>query len=191
MKYSIIQILKNCALSKDRTTAVQMRLVVSVYTGQIKRLSRLERGNYGEILQYLVLIGSGFIAYHPRLTSLIAPSHHGIDGLYYMPHQRVYIVTDAKYGTSRLGRLKDGRRQLSDAWIDLRLCPSGSSVLERTSRLTSIVGERFSEVIIQNIQSGTWALRRLVVHISSFPNSDVSLCEVNSLGFVVSRNISL
>lgn len=189
MKYSIMQILKKCTLSKDRTTAIQMRLVVSVYTGRIKHLSRLERGNYGEIVQDLILIGNGYIAYHSRLTSLIAPSHHGIDGLYCMPNQRIYIVTDAKYGSSRLGRLKDGRRQLSDAWIDLRLCPP--AMLEKTSRLTSIVGEHFSEIIIQNIKSGTWALRRLVVHISSFPNSDVSLSEVNSLGFIVSRNISL
>ena len=51
-----------------------------------------------------------------------APKGRGIDGVWKNASPPPdYVVTEAKYGTSQLGTLKDGTRQLSDTWIRDRL----------------------------------------------------------------------
>ena len=51
-----------------------------------------------------------------------APKGRGIDGIWKNTSPPPdYVVTEAKYGTSQLGTLKDGTRQLSDTWIRDRL----------------------------------------------------------------------
>ena len=51
-----------------------------------------------------------------------APKGRGIDGVWKNTSPPPdYVVTEAKYGTSQLGTLKDGTRQLSESWIDDRL----------------------------------------------------------------------
>ena len=189
MHYNIIAILESCALIRDRITAKQMRIVISVYTGKVKSLSRLEKGNIGEMIQDLLLIGKGILFMHKRITSLIAPSHHGIDGLFYIPGQNIYLVTDAKFGYARLGRLRDGRRQLSSGWLDGRLC--NPTIYEPISRLTSAVGSLCADSMISNIKNGSWTLRRLVVHVSAAPSFTVSIHEVDNLGVIVAKNIAI
>ena len=57
------------------------------------------------------------------MTSLDAPTHHGIDGVYYMEGRRPpYVIVESKYGTSQLSWLADHKtRQMSDDWIYDRL----------------------------------------------------------------------
>jgi hypothetical protein len=50
-----------------------------------------------------------------------SPKGHGIDGVWENPAPPPqYVITEAKYGSSRLWMTQDGR-QMSDAWIDNRL----------------------------------------------------------------------
>lgn len=47
-----------------------------------------------------------------------APTHQGIDGVYYkLNGHPPYIIGEAKYGSSKLGSTKDGM-QMSDTWIN-------------------------------------------------------------------------
>ncbi len=51
-----------------------------------------------------------------------APGHQGLDSVYRNPNPPPeYFVTDAKYGTSGLGKLKDGTKQMSPVWIRERV----------------------------------------------------------------------
>lgn len=53
-----------------------------------------------------------------RVTDLNAPTHKGIDGVYYNPDGHPpYIIGEAKYGSSKLGSTRDGM-QMSDTWIN-------------------------------------------------------------------------
>lgn len=53
-----------------------------------------------------------------RVTDLNIPTHKGIDGVYYKVDGRPpYIIAEAKYGTSKLGKTLDGK-QMSDSWIN-------------------------------------------------------------------------
>jgi hypothetical protein len=50
-----------------------------------------------------------------------SPKGHGIDGVWENPTPPPqYVITEAKYGSSRLGMTQDGR-QMSDTWVDNRL----------------------------------------------------------------------
>ena len=50
-----------------------------------------------------------------RVTDLNAPTHQGIDGVYYnLDGHPPYIIGEAKYGSSRLAILADGTPQMSD-----------------------------------------------------------------------------
>ena len=52
------------------------------------------------------------------MTDLNAPTHQGIDGVYYKSNGHPpYIIGEAKYGSSKLGSTKDGM-QMSDTWIN-------------------------------------------------------------------------
>ena len=44
--------------------------------------------------------------------------HQGIDGIYKTKTEPPkYVIDEAKYGSSQLGKLKDGTKQMSDPWI--------------------------------------------------------------------------
>ncbi|QLB50041.1 hypothetical protein [Streptococcus sanguinis] len=55
------------------------------------------------------------------VTGLDDAGRQGIDGVYYNPNGHPpYIISEAKYDTSRLKKTADGR-QMSEKWIDRRL----------------------------------------------------------------------
>jgi hypothetical protein len=58
------------------------------------------------------------------------PLGKGIDGVWKNTNPPPeYVITEAKYGSSRLGTLKDGTKQMSDKWVSDRL---GDAVGEDT-----------------------------------------------------------
>ena len=58
-----------------------------------------------------------------KVTSLDDKIHQGIDGVYEDPKggPPKFVISEAKYGTSKLSKLKDGTPQMSDKWIADRL----------------------------------------------------------------------
>jgi hypothetical protein len=61
----------------------------------------------------------------PGVTSLDAPTHHGIDGIYHMEGgDPPYIISESKYTSSgrapRMGDTRDGP-QMGEDWIKSRL----------------------------------------------------------------------
>ncbi len=51
-------------------------------------------------------------------ATMDTPGHQGLDSVYRNPKPPPdYFVTDAKYGSAGLGRLKDGTQQMSPKWI--------------------------------------------------------------------------
>lgn len=86
-------------------------------------LTKGQKGNYGEMKMDDILEGKGLERKSlNRVTDIDAPTHQGIDGVYYDagPPPR-YIIAEAKYGTAKLSTLSDGTKQMSDKWIDDRL----------------------------------------------------------------------
>ncbi len=60
-------------------------------------------------------------------ATMDTPGHQGLDSVYRNPNPPPdYFVTDAKYGSAGLGRLKDGTQQMSPDWIRERLNSSFS-----------------------------------------------------------------
>ncbi len=50
------------------------------------------------------------------------PLGRGIDGVWKNTNPPPdYVITEAKYGTSKLGTLQDGTKQMSDKWVNGRL----------------------------------------------------------------------
>ncbi|MFG6177471.1 hypothetical protein ACGTN6_09525 [Halomonas sp. THAF12] len=52
------------------------------------------------------------------------PGQTGIDGLYRTPpHKRPpdFVVTEAKFGRARLGKLADGTKQMDNRWVERNL----------------------------------------------------------------------
>jgi len=67
------------------------------------------------------------------------PGSQGIDGIYRHPNPPPdFVITEAKYNTSPLGKTKDGK-QMSDEWVtDTRLQNAGLSKLERDQILEGL-----------------------------------------------------
>lgn len=89
-----------------------------------------------------------------RVTELDAPTHKGIDGVYFKPDGNLpYIIAEAKYDSARLGKTLDGP-QMSYEWItgsqrlekavgiekaDEILCSGFDSVLFRVNKDGSVI----------------------------------------------------
>ena len=85
-----------------------------------------QKGNFAEIVQDYFYEGTGKNLNRiskDRVTSLDDKIHQGIDGIYedstIGPPK--FVISEAKYGTSKLSTLKDGTRQMSNKWIVDRL----------------------------------------------------------------------
>ena len=80
----------------------------------------MQKGNYAEMKMDYTYESQGFNRIsNNRLTSLDAPPHTGIDGVYHsVDPPPKYVIAEAKYGSSRLNTLSDGTPQMSDKWIN-------------------------------------------------------------------------
>ena len=90
---------------------------------EVRRMGNAQKGVFGEAIADNHMASKGYTKINGENVKIgDAPKGPGIDGIYQNsspPPQ--YVVADAKYGTSQLGTLKDGTRQMSDDWIDNRL----------------------------------------------------------------------
>uniref|UniRef100_UPI000686F0E4 hypothetical protein n=1 Tax=Paucisalibacillus globulus TaxID=351095 RepID=UPI000686F0E4 len=99
----------------------QLEVIEKVESGEIPLVTTKQKGNYGEMKMDVHLEKQGYTRISlDRVTSLDDKIIQGIDGVYENsspPPQ--YIIGEAKYGTSQLGKTKTGK-QMSDEWIDSR-----------------------------------------------------------------------
>ena len=94
-------------------------IVKGVENGDILLSNNIQKGNYGEMKMDVYFKSQGYERISlDRVTDLNAPTHQGIDGVYYKSNGHPpYIIGEAKYGSSKLGSTKDGM-QMSDTWIN-------------------------------------------------------------------------
>jgi hypothetical protein len=99
-----------------------------------------------------------------RVTSLDAPPHRGIDGVYFSEGPPPsYVVAEAKFGTGYLKKLKNGVLQMSDEWIE--------------DRLAAAVGKDMVDEILDT------GFDRVLVRVDSNGNATQSL--LNATGQVI------
>ncbi|MFY9476072.1 MAG: DUF6861 domain-containing protein [Aquabacterium sp.] len=89
----------------------------------IRNASNAEKGVFGEAKADAHMMGGGFQKMNGAPVKVgDAPRGTGIDGVWRNTSPPPdYVITEAKYGTSRLATLKDGTKQMSDDWVDARL----------------------------------------------------------------------
>lgn len=150
----------------DPGRAKQKEVIDEVESGKKPLQGNMQKGNYGEMKSddYYESRGYERIS-NNRVTDLNAPSHQGIDGVYYKkgpPEQ--YVVAEAKYGSSQLKMTHTGR-QMSDDWIMSK------------DRLRNAVGtETMDKLFMQGYE-------RKLVQIDPYGNITVSNLDVK--GFII------
>lgn len=175
----------------NEITEDQIKIARDVCSGTRALETSLVKGNYGEIVEDLLILGAGFSSMHSRISTLTARTHLGIDGVYHksLRSRNLYIVADAKFGSSRLSTTRTGR-QLSDMWIDYRLNNGleTSPSSERSTRLEAAIGKFYAYKAIKDINAHRAVLIKLLVHIS--PDLTVSMHIVDGNGYVTQRYVS-
>ena len=123
--------------------------------GTIAQLSNLQKGNYGEMKMDIFYDELGYDRISlDRTTDLDAPARRGIDGVYYNPDGHPpYIIAEAKFGSARLGVLKDGTPQMGDKWI--------------IDRLKAAIGEEMANKIRMEMISNPDNVGTVLVNVSA------------------------
>ena len=95
-----------------------IRILEESPKGTIAQLNNLQKGNYGEMKMDIFYDNLGYDRISlDRVIDLDAPTHKGIDGVYYNPDGHPpYIIAEAKFGSARLNNTLDGK-QMDDDWI--------------------------------------------------------------------------
>lgn len=132
-------------------------IIKGVENGDIPLTNSIQKGNYGEMKMDSYFESQGYERISlERVTDLNAPSHQGIDGVYYNPDGHPpYIIGEAKYGSSTLGSTLDGR-QMSDNWVD--------------KRLVDAVGEEMADDIVLEMMINPDNVQKQLVNISADGN---------------------
>ena len=112
-------------------------IIKGVENGDIPLTNNIQKGNYGEMKMDVYFESQGYERISlDKVTDLDAPTHQGIDGVYYNSDgYPPYVIGEAKYGSSGLGNTRDGM-QMSDTWIN------GSD------RLVNAVGKEVADDIL-------------------------------------------
>lgn len=95
-----------------------IRILEESPKGTIAQLNNLQKGNYVEMKMDIFYDNLGYDRISlDRVIDLDAPTHKGIDGVYYNPDGHPpYIIAEAKFGSARLNNTLDGK-QMDDDWI--------------------------------------------------------------------------
>ena len=130
--------------------------------GDILLGNNIQKGNYGEMKMDVYFKSQGYERIGlDRVTDLNAPTHQGIDGVYYnLDGHPPYIIGEAKYGSSRLAILADGTPQMSDKWI--------------IDRLENAVGEGVANDIKMEMILNPDNVGSILVHVSSNGEIDIT-----------------
>lgn len=109
--------------NKPRTPAPAPAPAPTPAANSIRNASNAEKGVFGEAKADAHMMGGGFQKMNGAPVKVgDAPRGTGIDGVWRNTSPPPdYVITEAKYGTSRLATLKDGTKQMSDDWVDARL----------------------------------------------------------------------
>lgn len=137
-------------------------IVKGVENGDILLSNNIQKGNYGEMKMDVYFKSQGYERISlDRVTDLNAPTHQGIDGVYYnLDGHPPYIIGEAKYGSSRLAILADGTTQMSDKWI--------------IDRLENAVGEGVANDIKMEMILNPDNVGSILVHVSSNGEIDIT-----------------
>ena len=137
-------------------------IVKGVENGDILLGNNIQKGNYGEMKMDVYFKSQGYERIGlDRVTDLNAPTHQGIDGVYYnLDGHPPYIIGEAKYGSSRLAILADGTPQMSDKWI--------------IDRLENAVGEGVANDIKMEMILNPDNVGSILVHVSSNGEIDIT-----------------
>ena len=137
-------------------------IIKRIEDGEISLADNLQKGNYGEMKMDVFFEGKGYKRISlDKVTDLNAPSHQGIDGVYYNPNGHPpYIIGEAKYGSSRLSTLADGTPQMSNKWI--------------IDRLENAVGETFANEIKIEMILNPDNVESTLVHVSKNGGIDIT-----------------
>ena len=124
---------------------IQRSIIDDVESGIIDLGNNMQKGNYGEMKMDAYFAERGYERISiDTVTDLNAPTHQGIDGVYYNPDGNPpYIVAEAKYNSARLNNTQSGR-QMSDSWIN------GGRQGDSLSRLEASVGiDKADDILIE------------------------------------------
>lgn len=91
---------------------------------RISETSNNTKGRFGEMMadDWAAKQDPPWTKINGSNNTMDTPGHQGLDSIYQNPSPPPdYFVTDAKYGSAGLGRLKDGTQQMSPQWIKDRL----------------------------------------------------------------------
>lgn len=110
-------------LTPEEISQKQDEILQSVESGETPLKTDQEKGNYGEMKVDQDLREKGYQRISlDAVTALDAPTHSGIDGVYYNPDGKPpFIIVDAKYNTARPSKRPEDGPQMSGNWIDKRL----------------------------------------------------------------------
>ncbi|WP_185402961.1 hypothetical protein, partial [Listeria booriae] len=151
----------------------QLEAIDSVKNGDTLLETTKHKGNFGEMVMdnHLEDTREAVRISSDRVLSLDDKILKGIDGVYETasPPPK-YIIAEAKFGSSRLGKTKDGL-QMSEDWI------LGGS------RLEDAVGRDVAEQIIDEMVLNPENVQNLLVHIDKAGNVTESI--LDSFGKVV------
>ena len=94
-------------------------------------------------------------------SAMNTPGHQGLDSVYRNPNPPPdYFVTDAKYGSAALGRLKDGTQQMSPDWIKERLdqvfSRAEANRINRSHEPGILRVDKDGNVIWERLKNRTW-----------------------------------
>ncbi|WP_051604925.1 hypothetical protein [Lachnobacterium bovis] len=171
--------LKNVEVEKPNVNTLIPKdvkdIIEKVENGTIKLVKNIQKGNYGEMKMDVYFAKRGYKRISlDRVTSIDAPTHHGIDGVYYNPEGKPpYVIAEAKFsstGIPRLSKLRDGTRQMSEKWITK---PSKRGL----SRLDQAVGkEKALDILTKDYKS---------VLVTIDKTGDVKTCILDANGKVI------
>lgn len=156
----------------------QNRVIQSAENGAVKLETDIEKGNYGEMKIDQDLSQKGYQRISlDATTTLDAPTHQGIDGIYYNPDGKPpYLIVDAKYNTAELKNTNDGL-QMSQNWID--------------KRLDAAVGKEKADEIRMAQLNGDVGCYVGKVALNNDLNAPVSYNRVDETGKVVEKDVKI
>ena len=167
--------LSRSVINVDGTLMTPELLLQKVRNGDVslETISRnsIRKANFGEIVtdQHMRDLGWERISLD-RVTNLDQKLQQGIDGVFFNPNGHPpFVITESKFGTSGLRRLRDGTLQMSDDWI--------FGELHGITRIDRAVGRHARRQILAE------GYTREVVNISS--TGEVTIKKLDWLGNVI------
>ena len=123
-------------------------------------LTNHQKAAYGEKVAHQKMVDDGFEPLG-NTDGKYKPGDTGIDGVYRNPNPPPdYVITEAKYNKSRLGKTKDGK-QMSDKWV------TGSERLEKAG-----LSQKDINAIKEGLEFGDGTVEKRLIRVK--PDGDIT-----------------